>query len=85
MISDAQLWVLRMVDVKSIVRDEQTSSLIVVDEIEYTAAMRAKRARMQQLEESINNRNRLEALESSMEELKGDISLIKELLLKGLK
>lgn len=73
-----------MVDVKNVIRDESISSLIVTDEVEYNAAVLAKRARLQQQQESINNQHRLEALENDMKELKDDISIIKELLLKGL-
>ncbi len=74
-----------MIDLKSLTRDENNSSLVVIDEKEYKAAILAKKAREQQQKELINNSNRLSKIEDDMKELKDDISLIKELLLRGLK
>ena len=74
-----------MIDLKSLTRDENNSSLVVIDEKEYKVAVLAKKAREQQQKELINNSNRLSKIEDDMKELKDDISLIKELLLRGLK
>lgn len=74
-----------MIDLKNITRDETNSSLVVLDEAEYNAAITSKKARQKQIEEQINNSNRILSLESDMKSLKDDIAIIKELLLKGLK